>query len=184
MTTGTERHGSSLALAMLLMLVDAIGPVLAHPGHADPVTISRATAGHVKQLVGPYLQLHEALAAGRFDAAAADAASRVKQIAEQARDTETDASGKRMYRAVAAAAAELAAAPDLATARGHFSALNDALLPFFDAWQNYRSADDVIIYVCKSSEQWWMQKRGPAALPYDGGMAACGELVNTKKEDE
>ncbi|KAF0193101.1 MAG: hypothetical protein FD165_204 [Gammaproteobacteria bacterium] len=169
-------------LAVLLLL--PLGAALAHPGHADPVTISRNTAGDIKQIVPLYLQVQEALAAERFDAAAAAAAERLQHVAGEANGKEKDPSGQRMYRVVGATAGRIAQSPNIDTARRHFSDLSDALLPFLDSWPSHREAHGSVIYVCKTSEQWWMQKQGAAIIPYAGGMAACGELAHTKQGKE
>lgn len=183
-TNTVSAAGSAWVRAAGVVVLFLPAAAFAHPGHADPVTISRSTAGYIKQIVAPYLQVQEALSAGRFDAPATAAAGQLQQLAGEANAKEKDPSGRRMYHEVGAAAARVAAAADLDTARRHFSGLNDALLPFFDSWPSYRAAHDVVIYVCKASEQWWMQRTGAALIPYGGGAAACGDLVHTRQEAE
>jgi hypothetical protein len=172
-----------LILSTVVLLLPATA-AFSHPGHADPVTISRGTATYIKQIVPVYLQVQQALSAGRFDADAGAAAGELKQLTSEAHGKEKDPSGKRMYHDVSQAAGALSRAADIDAARGHFADLNDVLLPFFDSWSSYRDAHDVVIYVCKTSERWWMQKKGAALIPYAGGESACGELLNSRPEEK
>jgi hypothetical protein len=169
----------------LLLLVLALAPLshsVAHPGHADPVTISRSTHVYMQKLVPHYLKIQKALAVGELNAEAKDAAEAIQRLIKKARKKEKDPSGKRMYKGVAKAAGFISAASNLETAREEFAELSDILLPFFDSWPNHILEHDLVLYTCKETKQWWLQANGDkVADPYRGASVTCADL--TEKEE-
>ncbi len=172
-------------LALLLLGTLAAAPMtapLAHPGHADPVTISRATHAYMQKIVPHYLKIRKALAAGELNDDVKGAAEAIERLAKKARRKESDPSGKKMYKGVAKSAGFIASATDLASAREEFAELSDTLLPFFDHWPSHILEHDLVLYTCKETKQWWLQANGEkVADPYRGAGVKCNEL--TEKEE-
>ncbi len=169
----------------LLLFILALAPLsqsYAHPGHADPVTISRDTHVYMQKLIPHYLKVQKALAAGELSAEAKGAADAIQRLVKKARKKESDSSGKKMYKGVAKAAGFISSATSIDTAREEFDELNNILMPFFDHWPSHILEHDLVLYTCKETEQWWLQANGDTvADPYRGASVACTEL--TEKEE-
>lgn len=166
---------------MMLALIP-LGQSHAHPGHADPVTISRSTHVYMQKLIPHYLKIQKGLAAGDLNEDVKGAADAIKRLAGKARKKESDPSGKRMYKAVAKAAGFIAQASDINNAREEFAELNDVLMPFFDNWPNHILEHDLVLYTCKETKQWWLQANGDkVADPYRGAGVPCASLVEKEE---
>jgi len=169
----------------LLLLVLALAPLsqsLAHPGHADPVTISRSTHIYMQKLVPHYLIVQKGLAVGEVNEAVKGAADAIQRLVKKARKKESDPSGKKMYKGVGKAAGFISSASSLDAAREEFSELSDILLPFFDSWPNHILEHDLVLYTCKESKQWWLQANGDkVADPYRGATAHCADLIEKEE---
>lgn len=180
MNTLIKQSGSTLLL-LILMLVP-MSQSLAHPGHADSVTISRTTHVYMQELIPHYLNIQKGLAAGELSAPVKEAAGNIWQLVKKARKKESDPSGKKMYKGVAKAAGLINTANDLKAAREAFDELNDILLPFFDNWPNHIKEHELVLYTCKETKQWWLQlSDDTAADPYRGVGITCVNL--TEKEE-
>ncbi len=170
---------------VLLLLILSLIPLsqsYAHPGHADPVTISRDTHVYMQKMVPHYLKVQKALAAGELSAEAKGAADAIQRLVKKARKKESDASGKKMYKGVAKAAGFISSATSIDAAREEFDELNNILMPFFDSWPSHILEHDLVLYTCKETTQWWLQANGDkVADPYRGASASCAEL--TEKEE-
>lgn len=173
-----------LTLAPLLLML-AFAPLsqsYAHPGHADPVTISRTTHVYMQKLIPHYLKIQQGLAAGELNETVKGAADAIQRLAKKARKKESDASGKKMYKSVGKNVGFIAVAGDVDAAREEFAELNDALMPFFDNWPNHILEHDLVLYTCKETKQWWLQANGDkVADPYRGAAVTCTDL--TEKEE-
>ncbi len=167
-----------VAMPLLLAPVAA----MAHPGHGDPVTISRNSHSNIQQTVPAYVTIQEALAAGNLGPVEQAANTIHKAMADGAKK-EKVASGRKMFESVAASADFLAGAGDLETARAEFSDLNDALLEFFNKWPAHLEEHGLTLYSCADTEKAWMQKDGAANNPYTGGGAGCKELKQGAAEE-
>lgn len=180
MKTLLKRDG--LALLLFALLVAPLGQTYAHPGHADPVTISRATHAYMQKLVPHYLTIQQGLAAGELNDGVKGAAQAIERLAKKARKKESDSSGKKMYKAVAKSAGFIAAANNVGSAREEFAELSDTLLPFFDNWPNHILEHDLVLYTCKETKQWWLQANGDkVADPYRGASVSCADLVEKEE---
>ena len=169
-------------LLILTLAPAPLGTVNAHPGHADPITISRDTHVYMQKLVPPYLKIQSALAEGELNETVKEAADAIKQLVDNAWEKERDPSGKRMYKGVAKAAGFVAAANNIDVAREAFAEFNDTLLPFFDSWPNHILEHNLVLYICKETKQWWLQTKGDkAADPYRGASVPCVDLVEKEE---
>ncbi len=169
-------------LLLFILALAPLGQSYAHPGHADPVTISRDTHVYMQKLIPHYLKVQKALAAGELSAEAKGAADAIQRLVKKARKKESDSSGKKMYKGVAKAAGFISSATSIDTAREEFDELNNILMPFFDHWPTHILEHDLVLYTCKETEQWWLQANGDTvADPYRGASVACAEL--TEKEE-
>jgi len=176
------KQNCNIVLLLMLALMAPLSQSYAHPGHADPVTISRSTHVYMQKLVPHYLKIQKGLAAGELSDEVKGAAEAIKRLVGKARKKESDSSGKKMYKAVAKAADFIAKAGDVDTAREEFSELNDRLMPFFDRWPNHILEHDLVLYTCKESKQWWLQANGDkVADPYRGASVACSDLVEKEE---
>lgn len=169
----------SVGISLLLALILApLHQIHAHPGHADPVTISRGSNVYMKNLVPHYLKLQKALAGDDLTEEAKGAAGAIERLAKEAHAKEKDPSGKKMFDAVARSAGAIGAAAGIEDAREGFAELNDSLLPFFDSWPSHLLAHDLVLYTCEDTEQWWMQANGDTvADPYRGSSIRCADLT-------
>ncbi len=175
------KQGRFAALLLALTLAP-ISQSYAHPGHADPVTISRATHVYMQKLVPHYLTIQKALAAGELTDEARGAAEAIQRLVKKARKKENNPSGKKMYKGVAKAAGFIASAGSVDAAREEFDELNNILMPFFDNWPSHILEHDLVLYTCKETTQWWLQANGDkAADPYRGASVTCDTL--TEKEE-
>lgn len=166
------------ALVVLALTIGPINQGYAHPGHADPVTISRTTLVYLQKLVPHYLEVQKHLAASKLNDKIKSAAEAMQRLAEKASEKESDPSGKKMYKAVTKSASFIQAAGTIDAAREAFAELNDQLLPFFDNWPSHLIEQDLVLYICKETKQWWMQPNGEKiADPYRGADIHCGNLV-------
>ncbi len=166
---------STLALALLSQLG------YAHPGHADPVTISRASNVYLQKLVPHYLKVQKALSLDAFTDEVKEAASAIERLTKEAGAKEKDPSGRKMFGAVTKSAGSISAAAGIDAARAGFAELNDELLPFFDSWPSHLLAYDLVLYTCNDTKQWWLQVNGDkVADPYRGSSVRCDDL--TEKE--
>ncbi len=169
-------------LWVVMLALTPLGQSYAHPGHADPVTISRSTHVYMQKIVPHYLKIQKGLAAGDLSEDVKGAADAIKRLAGKARKKESDPSGKRMYKSVAKAAGFIAQASDIRNAREEFAELNDVLMPFFDHWPNHILEHDLVLYTCKETEQWWLQANGDkVADPYRGADVHCASLVEKEE---
>lgn len=121
--------------------------------------------------------IKEKLAAGSFDDEITKAAMEIKKVMEEAGLKEKDPSGRRMFKWVASSSDFIAGATTIDKAREGFSALNDRLLPFFDAWPSHIKENGLTLYTCKGSKKWWLQRPGIPANPYGEDTKTCGELT-------
>ena len=165
-----------MILFMTLFMISVREDAWAHPGHDDPVTISRSSNVYLQQIIPHYLTIQEGLAAGLFDEAVKYAAKVIKEIMEEATSKEKDPSGKKMFKGVAQAAGFIAASSNIDSSREGFSDLNDKLLPFFNGWPVHISKNGLILYTCKATKQWWLQRNGTPRGPYGYSAETCGEL--------
>ncbi len=173
---------SHLAALLLALGLAPIGQGYAHPGHADPVTISRATHIYMQKLVPHYLTIQKALAAGELSDKAKGAAEAIQRLAKKARKKESDSSGKKMYKGVAKAAGFISSAGTIDAAREEFDELNNILMPFFDHWPSHILEHDLVLYTCKETTQWWLQPNGEkAADPYRGASVVCDKLIEKEE---
>jgi hypothetical protein len=182
MNTSIKRHRGILSgvLFVLLALTGQHGH--AHPGHADPVTISRSSGVYLEKLLPHYLKVQKALAQGVFTEETQGAADAIQRLTKEAGAKEKDPSGRKMFGAVSKAAAAIGAADGIDAAREAFAALNDELLPFFDSWPSHLLAHDLVLYTCDDTEQWWLQANGDkVADPYRGASVRCGKLVEKER---
>ncbi len=170
-------------VGLVLVLVSVpVGQSFAHPGHADPVTISRSTHIYMQKLVPHYLTIQKALAAGELTDEAKGAAEAIQRLVKKARKKESDPSGKKMYKGVAKAAGFINSASSLDAAREEFDELNNILMPFFDHWPSHILEHDLVLYTCEETKQWWLQANGDrVADPYRGASVVCEKL--TEKEE-
>ncbi len=175
------KSGGFVGVLVVFLLIP-LGQSYAHPGHADPVTISRVTHVYMQKLVPHYLKIHKGLAAGTLNDEVKGAAEAIERLVNKARKKESDASGKKMYKSVAKASGFIAAANDIASAREEFAELNDVLMPFFDSWPSHILEHDLVLYTCEDTEQWWLQANGDkVADPYRGASVACADLVEKEE---
>lgn len=167
-----------LPFLSMLMLTLLNHQIYAHPGHADPVTISRATNVYLQKLVPHYLKIQKALSQDGLTDEVKGAAGAIERLMKEAGAKERDSSGRKMYVAVAKSAGSISAAAGIEEAREAFSELNDELLPFFASWPSHLLAHDLVLYTCNDTEQWWMQANGDkVADPYRGSSVHCADLV-------
>ena len=170
------------SLWIVALALSPFGPVNAHPGHADPVTISRDTHTYMQKLVPHYLKIQKGLVVGELNDEIKGAAQAIERLAQKGRKKETDRTGIKMYKGVAKAAGFIAAANDVDTARVEFAELSDILLPFFDSWPNHIQEHNLVLYTCKETKQWWLQVNSDAvADPYRGSGVACANLIEKEK---
>jgi len=170
------------SLWILVLVLTSFGSANAHPGHAEPVTISRDTHVYMQKLVPHYLKIQKGLAAGELNDEIQGAAQAIERLLKKASKKESNASGKKMYKGVAKAAGSITAASDVDAARKAFAELSDILLPFFDSWPSHLLEHDLVLYTCKETKQWWLQANGDAVDdPYRGAGVACADL--TEKEE-
>ncbi len=163
---------------LIVLALSPVGQALSHPGHDDPVTISRATHVYMQNIVPHYLEIQKGLAADILSDAVKDAAKSIETIAKKARRKESDSSGKKMYKGVAKSAAFIHSAVSVSAARLEFDELNNTLMPFFDHWPSHIKEHDLVLYTCNDTEQWWLQKNGEEpADPFRGGSVGCSDLV-------
>ena len=155
----------------------------AHPGHAhsfgeaDPVTISRNTHNYLLEVISHYLKIQQDLTADKFSDTVKNSAKEIERVATSAAKKESSRSGKKMYKGVAKSAAEIHSTADIKTARETFVKLNDIFLPFFDTWTIHLSQQNLVLYTCKDTKQWWLQSKDEEpADPYRGASAECKEL--------
>lgn len=175
------KHKSNLLLLVALVLAP-LNQSFAHPGHADPVTISRSTHVYMQKLVPHYLEIQKGLAAGEVSDAVKGAAEAIQRLVKKARKKESDPSGKKMYKGVAKAAGFISSASSLDSAREEFDELNNIMMPFFDNWPNHLLEHDLVLYTCKETTQWWLQANGDkVADPYRGAAAHCSDLVEKEE---
>lgn len=168
----------SLITALLMIPQTDIS---AHPGHADPVTISRSSIVYIQQIVPYYLKIQEKLASGLLDDDIKKTALEINKAMEEAGSKEKDPSGKKMFKGVAVSADLIARAETIDEVRKGFRDLNDRLLPFFDNWPSHIKKHELVLYTCKSSKTWWLQRKGTPATPYNEDTKTCGQLL--KKEE-
>jgi len=166
----------AILLSIPMLMIGAVD-LFAHAGHDDPVTISRGSIVYLKAIIPHYLVIQEKLAAGSFDGELKKAAMEIKKVMEEAGLKEKDPSGRRMFTGVASSSDSIAGASTVEKAREGFSTLNDKLLPFFDAWPSHIKENGLILYTCKGSKKWWLQRPGVPANPYGEGAKTCGELT-------
>lgn len=117
-------------------------------------------------LVEPYLRIHTALAADKFDGVKADAAA------------VTAAAGKIGSSAekIQGASKRLEAAADLKTARTAFGELSEAVLAYANNTKSSLGADVHEVF-CPMVQKPWLQKGRTTQNPYYGkDMLGCGEL--------
>lgn len=175
----------SLNRITMLLLVLALIPLsqgYAHPGHADPVTISRGTHVYMQKLVPHYIKIQKALAADTLDQDVKGAADAIERLANKAHEIESDPSGKKMYDVVAKSAGAIATASSVESAREAFAELNDKLLLFFNNWPSHILEHDLVLYTCKETKQWWLQANGDeVADPYRGSSVSCADLVEKEE---
>ncbi len=179
MTLSTRIQMSLLALPLLLVPVSS---ALAHPGHGDPVTISRSSHTFIQQTVPAYLTIQQALAAGQLGPVE-KAAETIHNSMMGGASNEKVASGRKMFEAVAASADLLIGAGDLETAKEEFSDLSDALLEFFNKWPAHMDEHGMTLYTCNKTEKAWLQKNGAPQNPYTGGGAGCDQLTEGVVEE-
>lgn len=154
----------------------------AHPGHADPVTISRSSGVYLEKLVPHYLKVQKALAQDAFTEETKGAASAIERLTKEANAKEKDPSGRKMFGSVSKSAGSISAAGGIEAAREAFASLNDELLPFFDSWPSHLLAHDLVLYTCHDTEQWWLQANGDkVADPYRGASVRCDDLVEKER---
>ncbi len=171
-----KQNRYTMLLLMLTLL--PLDQSYAHPGHADPVTISRSTHIYMQKLIPHYLTIQKPLAADELSEATKEAAEAIKRLVKKARKKESDPSGKKMYKGVAKAAGFISSASSLGAAREEFGELNNVLMPFFDNWPNHILEHDLILYTCEETKQWWLQANGEkAADPYRGASVICPDLI-------
>ncbi len=167
-----------LGLLLLMLIFTPLSQSVAHPGHADPVTISRNTHVYMQELVPHYLTIQKELAAGNLSDIAKMAASNIQRLVKKARKKESDSSGKKMYKGVAKAAGFINSATDLGGAREEFDELNNIMMPFFDNWPSHIQEHNLVLYTCKETTQWWLQSRDTSvADPYRGAEVVCTDLI-------
>lgn len=182
MCTLVKRNLGILSSALLILTVLTAQQIHAHPGHADPVTISRSSSMYLQNLVPHYLKLQKAFAQGVFTEETQGAADAIQRLTREAAGKEKDPSGRKMFGAVSKAAAAISAAEGIDAAREAFVSLNDELLPFFDSWPSHLLAHDLVMYTCKDTEQWWLQANGDkVADPYRGASVRCEALVEKER---
>ncbi len=170
------------AILLLALGLTPLSQSYAHPGHADPVTISRDTHVYMQKLVPHYLKIQQGLAAGELNETVSGAADAIQRLVKKARKKESDSSGKKMYKGVAKAAGFINSASSLEAAREEFDELNNILMPFFDHWPNHILEHDLVLYTCKETEQWWLQANGDkAADPYRGTSVSCTDLIEKEE---
>ena len=165
-----------ILLSIPILMIQA-GDLFAHAGHDDPVTISRGSRVYLQEIIPHYLLIQEKLATGSSGDEIIKAAMEIKQVMKEASLKEKDPSGRRMFTGVASSTDFIARATTIDEAREGFSTLNDRLLPFFDAWPSHIKEHGLILYTCKGSKKWWLQKPGVPANPYDEDARTCGELT-------
>lgn len=168
--------GWAILLSIPMLMIQAEN-LFAHPGHDDPVTISRGSIVYLREIIPHYLLIQEKLSAGSFDDETVKAAMEIKKVTEEASHKEKDPSGRRMFNGVASSSDFISRATTIDEARERFSTLNDKLLPFFDAWPSHIKENGLILYTCKGSKKWWMQRPGAPASPYGEDAKTCGELT-------
>jgi hypothetical protein len=128
-----------------------------------------STGGEMaRPVIEPYLRIQSALASDRVEGVRADAGA----IATAAADLGAPAVK------IGTAAVQLAAASDLADARGKFGALSEALDTYMTG-QQLAPPDGVRVAFCPMVKQPWLQRDGSLRNPYFGSqMLACGSFRN------
>lgn len=182
MATFLVRRNSWLRLLSMLGLVLVHQQSYAHPGHADPITISRSSSVYLQKLLPHYLKIQKALAQEEFNDDVKGAASAIERLGKEASAKETDPSGRKMFSGVAKWAASIGAAGEVGDAREAFDELNDVLLPFFNEWPSHLLAHDLVLYTCNDTKQWWLQTNGDkVADPFRGALVPCDDLVEKER---
>jgi hypothetical protein len=117
-------------------------------------------------IVDPLVRIHDALAADSID--------QVKQNAGEVA-TAASALGAPAMK-IDTAAVQLAAAPDLNTARDRYGALSDAVVAYAKGL-NLTMPEGVRTAFCPMVQRHWLQKGDTITNPYFGtGMPTCGEF--------
>ena len=131
-----------------------------------PGRTSKAPDALPQALIGPYLKIHDELAADAYDGVrqgAGEIATAASALGAPAAKIDT-------------AALQLAAAGDLAQARDRFGVLSDAVVTYMKA-SGARAPDGVRTAFCPMAQRPWLQKGDALSNPYYGtSMPTCGEF--------
>ena len=132
---------------------------------AGALTVAARAGGSISTLLDPYFRIQDALVDDRIDTVKTDAGLVEKQATTLGDD------GKK----IAAAAAELGQAGNIAAARLAFGKLSDAVIAYSEQTKT-SPGDDVATMYCPMVKKSWMQKGEKVRNPYYGkAMPGCGE---------
>jgi hypothetical protein len=151
-----------LALAVLALAAVACGPAPNYASKSAPAAGGEMPAS----IIGPYLQIHDALAADSLDG--------VKQHAGEIATAATALGAPAMK--IDTSAVQLAAAPDLENARDRFGVLSEAIDTYATGLKLKLPAGVRTAY-CPMVQRPWLQKGDAIANPYYGkDMPTCGDF--------
>jgi uncharacterized protein DUF3347 len=145
-----------------------VGTVLAYGSPASKAAASKApTAAPAAGVLDPYLRIAATLAEDKLEGVASDA----KAIGAAAAKL-GEAGGK-----VKDAAADLAKATDIETARGAFGTLSASVITLVGD----KRPEGVKLAYCSMADKQWLQRGSTIRNPYFGSvMLECGQIVEGK----
>ncbi|MCC7383963.1 MAG: DUF3347 domain-containing protein [Deltaproteobacteria bacterium] len=153
------------ARSILMTLPLLIGVALSTPSRAEAPRGPRPDPA-MTAVLDAYFRIHDALAGDRL-AGVADAAGALRKAASSLKTP--------LKAELAAAAAPLEKAKDLAAARDALKALSEHLV----GWAAEARATNVQVFSCDMAHAKWLQRGGEKLRnPYFGAeMLSCGEVV-------
>lgn len=171
-------------LSFIVLHCCSLQMTYAHEGHGHShesvITIGKKTYIHLQSVLLAYQYIYGYVVKGETEGIAGPAQN-IINAAAQGIETEPEGAGQHMMEHILEAAQNLKEAASVQQLQKAFTALDDALFPFFNSWPNQLIRNRLKICQCKNGHRWIQPGNTVTTCPYSQNKSSdCLIIVETK----